>query len=253
MPDGGTITVETGNTVFDEPYTQEHFDLDPGPYVMLAVSDTGVGMDRPTREHVFEPFFTTKEPGKGTGLGLATIYGIVRQARGHVWLYSEPGHGSAFKLYFPRVDAEPREESTRSRQLPAGGGAVLLVEDDATVRDMTTQLLERAGYRVTAVEDGQRALETFAQLAGRIDALVTDVIMPGMTGLALAEQILDMDPSVRVVLLSGYTAETLDLTRLMERGATFVAKPITARQLVAAIQGGPAATAAADPRDASRA
>jgi PAS domain S-box-containing protein len=233
MPDGGTVTIETGNVAFDEPYAIEHFDVVPGPYVLLAVSDTGVGMDRETREHIFEPFFTTKQLGKGTGLGLATIYGIVRQAGGHIWLYSEPGRGSAFKLYFPRVDA-PAEAAPLAPMIPAiEGGTVMVVEDEPAVRDMVAQLLERAGYDVIAVADGLEA--TRAATAQPIDVLVTDVVMPNMSGIDLAEQMMDRYPGLGVVLLSGYTAETLNIERVTARGATFVPKPITSHRLIQAV------------------
>ena len=237
MPDGGTVTVETGNTEFDEPYAMEHFDVRSGPYVMLAVSDTGVGMDRDTREHIFEPFYTTKDLGKGTGLGLATIYGIVQQAGGHIWLYSEPGHGSTFKLYFPRVDAAavPDRPKVIDRG-PAVAGTILLVEDEAVVRDMTTKLLSRAGYHVIALADGAEALSRIDQLPESVDVLVTDVIMPIMSGIELAERIMDRHPGVGVVLLSGYTAETLNLDRIVARGATFVSKPVSSDQLLAAVR-----------------
>ena len=236
MPDGGTITIETGNTVFDEPYAVEHFDVMAGPYVMLAVSDTGFGMDRATREHIFEPFFTTKELGKGTGLGLATIYGIVRQAGGHIWLYSEPGLGSSFKIYFPRIDAPVTAKQPEAQSSLGGGvGTVLVVEDEPAVRDMTTQLLERAGYKVVAVADGAEAIARVTEMADSIDVLVTDVIMPNMSGIALAEQLMDRYPRLGTVLLSGYTAETLDIERVTGRGAIFVPKPVTSGQLLAAV------------------
>jgi PAS domain S-box-containing protein len=235
MPNGGTVMIETGNVEFEEPYALEHFDVEPGPYVLLAVSDTGVGMDHATREHIFEPFFTTKEVGKGTGLGLATTYGIVRQAGGHIWLYSEPGHGSAFKLYFPRVDAAVEARPANVSVPSIGVGTVLVVEDEPAVRDMTTQLLERAGYEVLPVADAAEALAS-TQLVRPIDVLVTDVIMPNMSGIELAEQLMDRYPHLSVVLLSGYTAETLDLERVTARGATFVPKPLTSNQLLAAVQ-----------------
>jgi CheY-like chemotaxis protein len=238
MPDGGTVTIETGNTSFDEPYATEHFDVVPGPYVMLAVSDTGVGMERVVREHIFEPFYTTKEHGKGTGLGLATIYGIVRQAGGHIWLYSEPGHGSTFKLYFPRVDAAPADEPGEfAPALDAASGSVLVVEDEPSVRDMTSRLLERAGYRVIAVPDAAAALAVVEAADGPIDVLVTDVIMPNMSGIQLAELMLERYSSMGLVLLSGYTSETLDLERIAARGATFLAKPLSGAQLLRAVQG----------------
>jgi two-component system, cell cycle sensor histidine kinase and response regulator CckA len=234
MPDGGIVTIETGNATFDERDAIKQVDLTPGAYVLLAVSDTGTGMDRETREHIFEPFFTTKEVGKGTGLGLATSYGIVYQAGGHVSLYSEPGHGSAFKLYFPRVDAAVDKPSLVPVIQTVGVGTVLIVEDEPAVRDMTTQLLQRAGYDVLAVAHGTEAINAAAS-ADRIDVLVTDVVMPGMSGIELAEQMMDRYPAIAVVLLSGYTAETLDLKRVTARGATFVPKPISANQLLQAV------------------
>ena len=235
MPDGGTITIETGNTYFDEPFAVEHFEVRPGPYVMLIVSDTGQGMDTATKEHIFEPFFTTKETGKGTGLGLATIYGIVRQAGGHIWLYSEPGRGSTFKLYFPRDDATPTPEPRRRPRASVGGGRLLVVEDEPAVRAMTTALLERAGHSVVAVGDAQEALALVPRLDVPIDVLVTDVVMPGLSGLDLADRMLELVPDLGVVLLSGYTAETLDPARLTARGAIFVSKPIASRELLEAI------------------
>jgi PAS domain S-box-containing protein len=237
MPNGGTVTIETGNTFFDEPYADEHFEVTPGPYVMLAVTDTGMGMDRATREHIFEPFFTTKDLGKGTGLGLATIYGIVRQAGGHIWLYSEPGLGTSFKLYFPSVNDPISAEPAAAPASPGVGvGTILVVEDEPAVRDMTTQLLQRAGYRVFAVADGAEAIALVAASSNTIDVLVTDVIMPNMSGIALAEHMMDRYPDMGAVLLSGYTAETLDLERAMARGAMFISKPITSGQLLIAVQ-----------------
>jgi two-component system cell cycle sensor histidine kinase/response regulator CckA len=237
MPAGGTVTIETGNAVFGESYALEHFDVARGAYVFLSVADTGLGMDASTREHIFEPFFTTKERGKGTGLGLATIYGIVRQAGGHIWLYSEPGLGSTFKVYFPRVDEPVSEERPREPAVrPAVTGTALVVEDEVAVRDITTRLLERAGYRVIAVEDGQQALSVIESNVQRIDVLVTDVVMPNMTGAELAERISHSHPGIGIVLLSGYTADTLDLERLMARGASFVNKPVTSVELLRAIR-----------------
>jgi hypothetical protein len=237
MPDGGTVTIETGNEMVDERYAVEHFDARPGPYVLLVVSDTGVGMDRAMRERIFEPFFTTKQLGKGTGLGLATAYGIVHQAGGHIWVYSERGLGSTFKLYFPRVDAPgSTERPSVSATLAVGTGTVLVVEDEPVVRDTTTQMLTRSGYRVIAVADGTEAIARLARLEEPIDVLVTDVIMPHMSGIELAELVMDRYPDVGVVMLSGYTAQTLNLERVTSRGATFVPKPVTSGQLVLAVQ-----------------
>jgi two-component system cell cycle sensor histidine kinase/response regulator CckA len=231
MPDGGTVTIESGNATFDDFHAPGHVDGTPGPYVFLAITDTGVGMDHSTREHIFEPFFTTKSAGQGTGLGLASAYGIVQQAGGHIFVYSEPGQGSVFKLYFPRVDA-PVER--RPAVLPApmvGVGTVMIVEDDPAIRYMTAKLLTRAGYDVLAVASGSEAIAT-ARLAGPIDVLVTDVVMPAMSGIDLAEQMMDIYPPIGVVLLSGYVEETLDLERARSRGATFVAKPLSSTQLL---------------------
>ena len=237
MPEGGLITIETGRVVFDEAYAMEHFAVESGEFVMLAVSDTGVGMDHETREHIFEPFFTTKELGRGTGLGLATIYGIVKQAGGHIWLYSEPGRGTTFKLYFPRVDGEAAEPSTAV--IPtATRGTVLLVEDEDAVRSMTRQALRRAGWTVIEAASGGDALQLIESMVHPVDALVTDVVMPGISGIRLAEAVMDRLPDLRVVLMSGYTAETLDLERVVARGARFVSKPMSRSDLLAALGGG---------------
>ena len=234
MPSGGRVTIETGNVAFEAPYAIEHIDVKAGPYVLLAVTDTGVGMDRATREHIFEPFFTTKRVGMGTGLGLATTYGIVRQAGGHIWVYSEPGRGSTFKLYFPRVDAAVEAPPPVTAHPTVGAGTILVVEDEPAVRDMTTQLLKRAGYDVVAVGDGAEAIAT-AGLGQSFDVLVSDVVMPNLSGIDLAVEMMDRYPQLGVVLLSGYTAETLDLERVTARGATFVPKPITSNQLLQAV------------------
>jgi PAS domain S-box-containing protein len=237
MPDGGTITIETGNTDLDEADALEHIEVVAGPYVYLTVADTGLGMDVATREHIFEPFFTTKELGHGTGLGLATIYGVVHQAGGHIWLYSEPGLGSTFKLYFPRVDA-PASAAHPTVHGPAvtGSGSVMVVEDETSVREMTSVVLRRAGYDVTAVSDGGAAMDRLASMTEPIDVLITDVVMPGMSGIDLAERVIDRYPTAGVVLLSGYNAETLDLDRVVRRGAIFLSKPVTSSDLLDAVK-----------------
>ena len=174
--------------------------------------------------------------GKGTGLGLATIYGIVRQAGGHVGLDSEPGKGSTFRLYFPRDDGQPTDELAPAIPVPTtGSGRILVVEDDDDVRHMTVSLLKRAGYDVTAVRDGSKALALVEEFAGQIEVLVTDVVMAGMSGTEVADHIMEHAPTVGVVLLSGYTGETADLARMTARGAIFVAKPVTSAQLLEAV------------------
>ena len=237
MPDGGRVTIQLANAVFDEAYALEHFEVSPGAFVQIAVTDTGVGIDRETQEHIFEPFFTTKEQGRGTGLGLATIYGIVRQAGGHIWLYSELGRGTTFKIYFPRVaDGEEPAAPPRAQAAVGGSERLLLVEDEPAVRDMTRRVLERAGYDVTAMADGQAAVEALKDPSASFDVLVSDVVMPKMSGIDLAERALSMHAGMGIVLLSGYTAETLDLERLLKRGARFVPKPVATGELLRAIR-----------------
>jgi two-component system cell cycle sensor histidine kinase/response regulator CckA len=237
MPDGGDVTIASRNTVFDEPYAVEHFEVQPGAYVMLSVSDTGQGMDRETRQHVFEPFFTTKDAGKGTGLGLATVFGIVRQAGGHIWLYSEPGLGTTFKLYFPRVEADASIERRPSeRPSVERRGTILLMEDEATVRDAARLVLQRAGFTVLAPQDPREALELVEARLAPIDVLVTDVVMPGLSGRELARRAMIARPTLGVVLLSGYTPETTDVADLLERGARYASKPIPPRDLVQLVE-----------------
>jgi PAS domain S-box-containing protein len=237
LPGGGHITIETFEAFFEEAYSMEHFDVDAGPYVGISVSDDGVGMDHETRAHVFEPFFTTKEAGKGTGLGLATTYGIVRQAGGHIWLYSEPGIGTSFKVFLPQYDAVPPEGRPAEAPSPLGRGeTVLVVEDEPSVREVTARLLSRAGYAVVAVPGPREALEELQLGMTHVDVLVSDVVMPGMNGMALADRVTERYPDVAVVLLSGYTPETLDLERSLAGGARFASKPVTTQRLLATIR-----------------
>ncbi|MGZ8514662.1 MAG: PAS domain S-box protein [Candidatus Limnocylindrales bacterium] len=236
MPNGGTITIESGNVELDAAYVAQHLDVLPGPYVYLAVSDTGEGMDAETRDHAFEPFYTTKGLGKGTGLGLATIYGIMQQAGGQIWVYSEPGIGSSFKLYFPRSDATtPGPHAARAAHAEGAAGSLMVVEDESSVREMTTTVLRRAGYDVHPVASAVEAVQHIGELDAPIDVLVTDVVMPGMSGIELAEYVLDRFPAAGVVMLSGYTAETLDLERVVSRGGLFLSKPVPSEELLAAV------------------
>ncbi|MGK2851161.1 MAG: response regulator [Candidatus Limnocylindrales bacterium] len=245
MPDGGLVAIATGRAAPDH---DDLLGLDPAvSYVSLEVTDNGVGMDAATREHIFEPFFTTKDIGKGTGLGLATAHGIVEQAGGRISVRSAPGQGSTFKIYLPSINAtiEPRR--------PAGGapitgaGRVLVVEDDPAVRQMVSRLLKRAGYDVLAATDGRAAL-AMTRLGPPLDVLVTDVVMPNMSGIALADTMLDRYPSIGIVLLSGYTPENLDLDRVIAQGARFVSKPVSADGLVQAVHDAQAAALAGPPR-----
>jgi PAS domain S-box-containing protein len=248
MPHGGRLVIETGNVAFDQPYAMEHRDLEPGEYVMLSVADTGVGMDRETRDHIFEPFYTTKEKGQGTGLGLATIYGVVRQSGGHIWLYSEPGQGTTFKLYFPRVELTQEEVQPPMAPEPrSASGTVLVVEDEPAVREYTSRVLERRGFRVVAVADAAEAL-AWLERGEELDALVADVVMPGMSGTELVQQVIDRGRRIGVVLASGYTEDNLDLSDLLAQGAIFVTKPVTPLDLGRAVSTSIAAPVAARQR-----
>jgi len=200
---------------------------------MLAVTDSGTGMNAETQSHLFEPFFTTKEVGKGTGLGLSTVYGIVKQSEGYIWCYSEVGVGTTFKVYLPRADAEvsPGRPPTEVR-LAQGSETVLLIEDDPLLRDLLHEALEGAGYTVLVADQGAKALETAHEYAGAIDLVVTDVIMPGLTGKQAAERIVAERPEVKILFISGYTNEAIARHGVLEPGARFLSKPFTPDELL---------------------
>jgi signal transduction histidine kinase/ActR/RegA family two-component response regulator len=228
MPQGGQLTLEVDDVELDETYARDHAEVTPGPYVMLSVSDTGIGMDKATQARVFEPFFTTKDRDKGTGLGLATVFGIVRQSHGSIWLYSEPGAGSVFKVYLPRVDGVP-EPLGDERAMPPGGGheTILLVEDDAQVREVVTQILSRAGYHVLVAGDGAEALALSAAYPGPIHLLATDVVMPRESGRVLAERLTAGRPETPVLYMSGYTNDVVLHRGVLTAGMAFIQKPLT--------------------------
>ncbi|HWR34798.1 MAG TPA: PAS domain S-box protein [Clostridia bacterium] len=229
MPSGGRLTIETTNFVIDESYSREHAMVKPGEYVMIGVSDNGIGMDAETASHVFEPFFTTKEMGKGTGLGLSTVYGIIKQSGGHVWVYSEPGLGSTFKVYLPVVEGGPEAMVTR----PAAGGTyrgtetVLLVEDEDGVRALVREVLQRHGYVVIESQHGGEALIACEQHPERIHLLVTDVVLAQMSGREVAKRLCGLRPEMKVLYMSGYTEEAIIHHGVLDPGTAFLQKPFT--------------------------
>ncbi len=233
MPQGGKLTIETDNVALDEQYARLHPDVAAGAYVMLAVSDTGVGMAEETRSRVFEPFFTTKASGKGTGLGLATVYGIVKQSNGAISVYSEPGLGTTFKVYLPRV-VEPAETAAPSTLAGVRGGSetVLLAEDNEMVRTLTCEILKRQGYTVVEARHGADALDIARRYHGPIHLLLTDVVMPEMSGPELVSRLGPIRPQMKIVYMSGYTADAIDHQGMLDHGIEFLPKPVGVDTLV---------------------
>ena len=239
MPDGGRLTIETLNVDLDDPYARLHPPLRPGPHILLAVTDTGIGMDAATQAHIFEPFFTTKELGKGTGLGLATVYGVVKQSEGFIWVYSELGRGTTFKIYLPRVDALSRLEPVTAPSSTAtrGSGTILLVEDDESMRGLARELLDNGGYTVLEAENGDQALELAKRFQGTIHLLLSDVVMPGMSGPDLAAVLARSRPEMRAVFMSGYMGHGAGRRGLLESGLEILQKPFTRASLLRHVSG----------------
>jgi PAS domain S-box-containing protein len=235
MPGGGRLTIETANVFIDEDYTEEHLETQTGEHVLLMVSDTGVGMSDEVKAHLFEPFFTTKDPGRGTGLGLATVYGIVRQNGGHIWVYSEEGSpgGTTFKIYLPRADPDLDMQPARpaASSLSQGSETILLVEDDAGVRDVGARVLRRQGYQVLEAAGGEEALHVAATHPGPIHLLLTDVVMPRMSGKTLAERLGAERPGLRVLFTSGYTDNIVVHQTILNGEAPFLQKPFSSATL----------------------
>jgi two-component system, cell cycle sensor histidine kinase and response regulator CckA len=229
MPTGGRLVIETSNAELDRTYNSTHPIVKPGRYVLLAVSDTGTGMDADTQAHIFEPFFTTKEPGKGTGLGLATVYGVVKQSGGFIWVYSELGNGTSFKIYLPRVD-QPEDKGSLPppfAEAPRGTETVLLAEDEQDVREVAREFLESGGYTVIEAHNGAEALRLAAEHKSTIDLLVTDMVMPGMTGKELAGRLQHQHSGIGVIYMSGYSEQTAAETTQADANMLLLTKPFS--------------------------
>jgi two-component system, cell cycle sensor histidine kinase and response regulator CckA len=239
MPKGGKLTIETGNVILDEKYVQKRpVEMQPGRYIMLAISDNGIGMDAVTQSHIFEPFFTTKEKGKGTGLGLSTVYGIVKQSNGYIWVYSEPGKGTTFKIYLPRAVeeiAEPIAEKKLEYGL-RGFETLLLVEDDQSVRGLSSQILSELGYTIIEASNGMEALDIIQKHPEEIHLVFTDLIMPGMSGNELVAQLKLSRPGIKVLYASGYTSSAIIQHGIMDSEVAFLQKPFTADNLARKIR-----------------
>jgi two-component system, cell cycle sensor histidine kinase and response regulator CckA len=237
MPQGGRLTVETADAMLDEAAVADQPDVKPGPYVMLSVTDSGVGMPPEVRARIFEPYFTTKDVGKGTGLGLSTAYGIVRQSDGHISVSSEWGLGTTFRIYLPRFDAPPQPVVDSSvEKMPDGSEHILLVEDDPSVRRLSKELLVRLGYSVTEAASGRAGLALGSDDTRHFDLALCDVILGDMSGPAVAEALRALRPSIRVLYMSGYTDEAIVKTGVLDEGKPFLQKPFTPMHLAKKIR-----------------
>jgi two-component system, cell cycle sensor histidine kinase and response regulator CckA len=237
MPDGGVLTVETGTVNFDAVYCRAHLWARPGNYVLLSVADTGVGMDEATQARIWEPFFTTKDPGKGTGLGLPTVYGIVRQHEGLVHLYSERGRGTVFRIYLPLVAGQAAPAGARERE-PARGGRerILVAEDNEAVRSLVERLLRQAGYTVVLANDGEQALQMLADSDGEVDLVLLDVVMPGLGGRQVYDRARERWPHLRFLFTSGYSFNGMHTDFVLDQGFQMIQKPFESRLLLAAVR-----------------
>lgn len=233
MPEGGILTIETETIEMDSEYIKRHGYGKEGKYVLLSVSDTGAGMDEKTKERIFEPFFTTKEVGKGTGLGLAMVYRIVRQHDGYINVYSEPKRGTTFKIYLPLIKAEAKEAKAAGAAPPCGGTEViLLAEDDAGVRMLMKEVLEKFGYTIIEAIDGEDAVKKFKENKDRIQLLILDVIMPKKNGKQVYDEIMELKPDAKVIFSSGYTANIIQKKGILEEGINFILKPVSPQELL---------------------
>lgn len=236
MPQGGTLHIETSSRILDEAYAREHPPVQAGSYVVMSVSDTGTGIDRSILPRIFDPFFTTKEVGKGTGLGLSIVYGIVKQSGGYIWVYSEPGQGTTFKIYFPATASALDRPAFRSENASRPTGQlVLIVEDEASIRDNVRDCLEQLGYRVLTAADGNAALKICDDIEGKLDLVITDLIMAGKSGHELANDLAERHPGVRVLFMSGYTENSATRRDVLLKGSPFLQKPFSVAELANAV------------------
>jgi PAS domain S-box-containing protein len=236
MPRGGTITIETENVELDEAYASSHASVPPGRYVLLSVSDTGIGMDAAVQARIFEPFFTTKEVGRGTGLGLSTCYGIVKQSGGSIWVYSEPGHGTVFKVYLPRIDDRVDAGARAEKREHKGSETVLLIEDDSHVRGAVRRMLEARGYQLLIARDGVEARALVERHNGPIDLVLTDVVMPGGSGPSIVREMAKTSKRMRALFMSGYTDHAMLRNGALEEGMAFIQKPFSPQALAQKIR-----------------
>jgi len=236
MPQGGTLHLETTTVNLDEAYTKEHPAVQPGRYVMLAVSDTGTGIDKSILPRIFDPFFTTKEMGKGTGLGLSIVYGIVKQCGGYIWVYSQPEHGTTFKLYFPATTEPPKHLTLREVFVRPAGQELLVVEDDVNIRNNVCECLQQMGYRASQADSAADALRVCQEREGKIDLVITDLVMAGKSGNELANELAERYPGIRVLFMSGYSEDTAARREIVMRNSPFLQKPFSVADLAKAVQ-----------------
>jgi CheY-like chemotaxis protein len=239
MPDGGRLTIETEDVELDEIYVSQHPEVKPGPHVMLAVADCGHGMTPEVITRIFEPFYTTKERGKGTGLGLGTVHGIVKQSGGSVYVYSEPGQGTTFKIYLPRLEeiAGTAAAKLSPEEIPGGTETILIAEDEGALRNIVSKILRGLGYTVLTAVDGGDALRVAAEHEGPIHLLLTDVIMPGIGGRELSDRVVQLRPALRVLYLSGYTDDSVIAQGARSNQIAFLQKPIASAELAKKVRG----------------
>ena len=238
MPKGGRLNIKTGNVMLDDEYAHTHLEVEPGPHVLLTVTDNGKGMDEETRKRIFEPFFTSKDVGKGTGLGLSVVQGIVKQHGGHIWVYSEPGLGTTFKIYFPRVDAPVEQLPVEPKQLGVAPGAktIVVAEDEEGVRDLLKSVLEEEGYQLLSAVDADEAEKVFQEHASEISLLVSDVVMLGGNGPELYERLAKENPGLKVLFLSGYSDQDVLQNLILDPHMPFLRKPFSPKVLVQKVQ-----------------